>query len=82
MPNTPEGKVTLAVLSNQLENIEQLLKIHIERAEKYHEDHETRLRILETSKVRLEQQLKIQTGALGTLMVLGSSIATWLGVKF
>ena len=82
MPDTPEGKVTLAVLSTQLKSIEQLLKTHIERAEKYHEDHEARLRILETSKIRLEQQLKIQTGALGTLMVLGSSIATWLGVKF
>ena len=82
MPDTQEGKVTMAVLSNQLKNIEGLLKRHIDRADSLHEDYEARLRRLESSSIKYEEQLKLQTGVLGTLTVLGSTIAAYLGVRF
>jgi len=82
MPDTPQGRIDLAVLGEKMDNMLAMLKKHISSDEKARADHEERLRILERNSAKMEQRLNVQTGILGTLTVLGSSIAAYLGVKF
>ena len=82
MPDSPDGQITLAVLGEKMDNMYQMLEKHIAADEKAREDHEKRLRILERNSAKMEQRLNVQTGILGTLTVVGSSIAAWLGVRF
>ena len=82
MPDSEDGRVNLAVLSTKLDNIERLIRTHIENDSIQRKDHEGRLRTLEANSIKYEQRLNLQTGILGTLTVLGSSIAAWLGVRY
>jgi hypothetical protein len=82
MPVADDEKVTMAVMSTQLDNIERLLRDHISNWSAEHEDHERRLRMLERSCAQMEQNIKTQMAILGTLTVIGSSLSAFLGVKF
>lgn len=45
------------------------------------EDHEARLRVVETKATRTEERQRISTGILGTISILGSALAAYLGVQ-
>jgi hypothetical protein len=45
------------------------------------EDHEARLRIVESHTTRTEERQRITTGILATLSLLGSALAAYLGVQ-
>jgi len=81
-PETPEILAELAVLSEKMDNMSTMLEKKIQADEKKMDDYEARIRILENRSIKHEQRLNVQTGILGTLTVIGSSLAAYLGVKF
>lgn len=81
MPDLIEIHAMLATLNEKMDNALTLIEKNVSMNEKKHEDHELRLRILERNSIRYDQRLNIQTGILGTLTVIGSSIAAYLGIK-
>ena len=56
MPDTDNGRVTLAVIQADIRHLSSLLEAHIAKSSDCHDDHETRIRGLETSVTRIEQK--------------------------
>lgn len=81
MPDTPEGRITLAVIQEQLATIRREMNDGFERMQDCNRDHENRIRKVEEMVLKLEQRLTIMSGLLGTLTFIGSAIAAWLGSR-
>lgn len=45
------------------------------------DDHEARLRVVESHAARSEERQRVSTGILATLSLLGSALAAYLGVQ-
>jgi hypothetical protein len=45
------------------------------------DDHEARLRIVETKAIQAEERQRVSTGILGVVSLLGSALAAYLGVQ-
>ena len=80
-PTNSNGRVTMAVLGTKMDFLTQLFEAHIETDTKSRENHEERI-LANTLKVAvLDQRMKLITGALVGLQVIGSTIAAFLGVR-
>jgi hypothetical protein len=45
------------------------------------DDHEARLRVVETKAIQAEERQRTSTGILGVISLLGSALAAYLGVQ-
>ena len=81
MPDSDNGRVTLAVLGEKLDNIEQLFRMHIEDDRAQHKDHEGRIRHNETAITRLDQRQRQTTGVLAFIQLVVGGVAAWFGMR-
>ena len=81
MPDTDDGRITLAVLGEKLDNIERLLAAHIDDGKVNHMDHETRIRHNETAITRLDQRQRQATGVLAFIQLIVGGVAAWFGSR-
>jgi len=81
MPDTVEGKVTLAVLATKLDFIAELLTTHIEKDEECHERHANRLQMLELNMARIETKQSILAYFQSGFSIIVGAIAAFLGVR-
>ena len=81
MPDTPEGRITLAVIQEQLSTIRREMNEGFDRIDSCNKDHEDRIRAVEQAVIKLEQRIPVITGLLGTLPLIGSAVAAWLGSR-
>ena len=81
MADTSDGRVTLAVLGEKMDNLQSLLQTHIGEDGKTQEDHETRIRYTEKEITRLGQQQRQATGILASIQLVVIGAATWLGLR-
>ena len=77
MPDTDDGRVTLAVLSNKLDNILEQLKTYSRDAE----DHEARIRCLEKQMNRVEERQGIMAALQTIYTTIAAVIAGFLGTR-
>jgi len=81
MPDTENGRVTLAVLGEKLDHIEALLSAHIDDDRAWHQDHEKRIRHLETRIVTVEQKQKGIAVGQSIFTAVAATIAGFLGAQ-
>lgn len=81
MTESANGRVTLAVLGEKLDNIEKLFMAHAEDDREYRRDHEDRIRSNETAITRLDQRQRQTTGVLAFIQLIIGSMAAWLGMR-
>ena len=81
MTDPNNGKVTLAVLGEKMDNVQDLLQAHCDRGVIGHKDHEDRIRANEAQLVRLDQRFGWLAGILGVLQVGLIAVVTWLGLQ-
>ena len=81
MTDPNNGKVTLAVIGEKMDNVEQLLREHLKDCKVTVKNYDVRIRSNELKMASLDQRIGVTTGILGTLQILGMGIATWLGLK-
>lgn len=75
------GRVTMAVLATRLDALtEEIRRLRQDVCDRL-DDHEARLRDTERRVVAQEQRLGLFTGSLFVLQVIGSAIASWLGMR-
>jgi len=75
------GRVTLAVLGEKMDNLSSLLATHITDEGETRKDHETRIRYTEQEVARLGQRQKQATGILASIQFAVIGAATWLGLR-
>ena len=77
MPDTDNGRITLAVLSTKLDNILEQLKTYGRDAD----DHEARIRCLEKQMNRVEERQGIMAGLQAGYTTIAAAIAGFLGTR-
>ena len=88
MENNGNGRVTMAVLATKLETYrdevrsyrDESMRIY-EELKRKHEDHDDRIRDLEVETAQMRERQRTSTGLLAALQLIGSAVATWLGVR-
>jgi len=75
------GRVTMAILGTKMDGLTKLLETHIEIDRQSQEKRDDRIRANEMGVVRLDQRMKLITGALVGLQMIGSTIAAFLGIR-
>ena len=81
MPDSDNGRVTLAVLGEKLDNIERLFEKHMSDDRRLHIDHEGRIRHNETAITRLDQRQRQTTGVLAFIQLIVGGVAAWFGMR-
>ena len=89
MPDTPEGRVTLAILQNDIHHLTRQVERWHNEDQKWRAEEAKRLTRLEECMdelyqrvTRNEERLKATTGVLGVLQVILASIAAAIGVSW
>ena len=82
MEQATETKVTLAVLGQKIDHIQQMLSDHIKIDEEVRHDLECRVRNNERAISQMQQVQKTTTGILGTLQAVVAAVAVWLGARY
>jgi hypothetical protein len=81
MPDTDNGRVTLAVINSQLEHLTQLLEKHIEDDAKCRDDHETRIRSLEKRTTQIEGKQTAIAAGQSVFTAVAALLAGWFGSR-
>jgi len=96
MPDTPEGRVTLAVIQTDIRHLSALLEGHIRDDNERRTDHETRIRriennalpevrqqinVVEDRVIRVEERQGVLVTGQTIFTVIAATIAGWLGVR-
>jgi len=81
MPDTENGRVTIAILGEKLDNVIQLLESHISDEKDRYYDHEKRIRLLAENQTIIKERQNVLTGLQGLISVVLSSIAAFIGVR-
>ena len=81
MPDSDNGRITLAVLGEKLDNIERLLAMRIGENKEHYIDHEGRIRHNETAITRLDQRQRQTTGVLAFIQLIVGGVAAWFGMR-
>jgi len=81
MLDSDNGRVTLAVLGEKLDNIERLFETHMSDDRRLHTDHEGRIRHNETAITQLDQRQRQTTGVLAFIQLIVGGVAAWFGMR-
>ncbi len=96
MPETPEGRVTLAVIQSDIRHLTALLEGHIREDNERRLDHESRIRCIETRSlpevkqqlnavedrvIRVEERQGVLATGQAVFTAVAAAIAGWLGVR-
>ena len=81
MTDPNNGKVTLAVLWEKMDNVQDLLQAHIDDGKVDFKDHEERIRMTEGKLISLDQRFGWLAGILGVLQAGLIAVVTWLGLQ-
>ena len=81
MPDTDNGRVTMAVLSTKLDSITDLLTTHITKGEINDDKHEVRLHSLDINMAKLETRQSTFAWLVGGLSIIGNAIAAYIGIR-
>lgn len=96
MPDTPEGRITLAVIQADIRHLTALLEGHIRDDNDRRTDHETRIRriennalpevrqqinVIEDRVIRVEERQGVLATGQGIFTIIAATIAGWLGVR-
>ena len=81
MTDSDNGRVTLAVLGEKMDNIERLFTTHIDDDREFNRDHEKRIRSNETAITRLGERQRQTVGALAFIQLVVGGVAAWLGIR-
>ena len=81
MTDPNNGKVTLAVLGEKMDNVQKLLKAHCDDGKVGYQDHEDRLRANEVQLAGLNQRFGWLASILGVLQAGLIAVVTWLGLQ-
>ena len=79
MPNTDNGRVTLAVLGEKVDNLDAIIREYCKTSHNNHEDHEKRVRDLEKQATTNEVQHKLLAGTqlASIITAIGSFVGRW-----
>jgi len=77
MTDSDNGRVTLAVLGEKLDNIERLFTTHIDDGKEL----EKRVRSNETAITRLGERQRQTMGVLAFIQLVVGGVAAWLGIR-
>jgi len=81
MTDSDNGRVTLAVLGEKLDNIERLFTTHIDDDKELNRDREKRIRSNETAITRLGERQRQTMGVLAFIQLVVGGVAAWLGIR-
>ena len=81
MPDTPEGKVTLAVIQSDIRHLTGIVEALSDKMQSCHEDHEQRLRSLETRVTRIEQKQGVLATGQAAFTTAAAVVAGWFGSR-
>jgi len=79
MPETDEGKVTLALLGQKLDNLKELMMNQVEDTKEWRREYAERLRRVEDCNIELRQNQSTATKLLVACSFLLSAIAAYIG---
>ena len=96
MPDTSDGRITLAVIQADIRHLTTLLEGHIRDDNERRTDHETRIRriennalpevrqqmnVIEDRVIRVEERQGILATGQAVFTAVAAAIAGWLGVR-
>ena len=76
MPNTDNGRVTLAVLGEKVDNLDAIIREYCQTSYNNHEDHEKRVRTLEKQATTNDVQHKYRMWGQGVFTVALTAFRT------
>jgi len=79
MPETDDGKVTLALLGQKLDNLKELMIGQVEDTKEWRKEYSERLRKVEDCNIKLQQYQSTATKLLIGFSMLLSAIAAYIG---
>ena len=79
MPETDDGKVTLALLGQKLDNLKELMMNQVEDTKEWRKEYSERLRKVEDCNIKLQQYQSTATKLLIGFSMLLSAIAAYIG---
>ena len=79
MPETDDGKVTLALLGQKLDNLKELMIGQVKDTKEWRKEYSERLRKVEDCNIKLQQYQSTATKLLIGFSMLLSAIAAYIG---
>ena len=82
MPDTEDGKVTLAVLGSKLDNLKDIVQASNSDTKEWREKYSTRLADVEKCIVRMQQIQSTGMKLMGGVSLVLSAVAAYIGSRF
>jgi len=82
MPDTDNGRVTLAILGEKIDSLKEMVQQSNEDTKEWRKEYSARLRRVEECTIEMRQNQSTTTKALGGFSLLLSAIAAWIRSRF